>query len=760
MSSRGKKKKERRNRANNNQEGFLEPEYEYFRLFDNIPPAEMEKLFNELQSNSTLTLKDDLASLIDEINKHDSLHILCLISYYYNFAALKERISKIYGNLEQFHIELLQVILLCFKYNEVKFDKLNEDPSRVIDLLQIISHKYIYYKSPSAINTINKENKFREILLHGIKLYTFSVRNWAYPEETYKVLNEIFAPISSDIKKKTGIDIVCIINFFGMLIEDIVANANDQLLTNIKLLKIKDKKEFIQEYKKVYDVPLNEDELMELSRNFPSRKEFVNRLMFYSMYKICEIFQIDVDKYTSLFAKSDMLFENFINDLIINFGELNKERIIPEYFLTNPIWIRPFIKDTIGNIYYPNVGIFQHSNFQLIGNLLHIDSDKALSKKLSDRKSEYLQAKLEEVFSKAFPDAKIFANFKWSINKEQQFETDMLVLMDNVAIIVEAKSGKFGDSAKRGADGRVKNNIDDLILGPALQSKRLENYIKEKRVINIFQKKAQHTLNLSHITKIIRISVTLDLIPILADDPKRLVDSGYLDDPDLIPSSMSLPDLILIFDLLENSYDKLHYLIKREEIEKKGILLGDETDKITFYLETGFSINLNDMNAKVNIYGASERLDKYYLNKYFGQSYVKPKPKRSKLWTDILKKIEEKGFAGWTDGAYILLNVDYKAQISTETNLRRMKPIVNKKWGLPNLINSINIKTETLSQIEVVSFFLYRNMPNDERNNAIQNHVQRIISEDKATRVLVVGINASVNSYPYSCLQLYPKEVS
>lgn len=74
---------------------------------------------------------------------------------------------------------------------------------------------------------------------------------------------------------------------------------------------------------------------------------------------------------------------------------------------------------------------------------------------LSDRKGTYLEEKINGVIKSKFNDAIIYNNLKWTLDG-QQYETDVLTLIDSFAIIFEAKSGKISKPALRGAPERLK----------------------------------------------------------------------------------------------------------------------------------------------------------------------------------------------------------------------------------------------------------------------------------------------------------------
>jgi hypothetical protein len=150
---------------------------------------------------------------------------------------------------------------------------------------------------------------------------------------------------------------------------------------------------------------------------------------------------------------------NVIDKLSLTFGEL-RNYDIEHFFMNNPIWQRPIIKDD--ETYYCFVpGLLVSFCVEQMEFL--IKDYEVIWGKYVERRGDYLEKKTEELFRTAFPEAKIFSGSKWNDpDDHKEYENDLLVLTDTTAFVIEAKSGKMRPKAKRGDRGSLEGDIDKL----------------------------------------------------------------------------------------------------------------------------------------------------------------------------------------------------------------------------------------------------------------------------------------------------------
>ena len=134
-----------------------------------------------------------------------------------------------------------------------------------------------------------------------------------------------------------------------------------------------------------------------------------------------------------------------------------------------------------------------------------------MKRKMEIQRAYFLETKLGEVLKKALPGAAILSNIKWRLNGDE-YETDHLVLLDRTVVIAEAKSHHLTPEGLRGAPERVKRHIQELVLHPSIQSKRLEKLIVTAQDGDEMAGKTVRNIGIDpfRIDRIIRLSVSID----------------------------------------------------------------------------------------------------------------------------------------------------------------------------------------------------------------------------------------------------------
>ena len=181
-------------------------------------------------------------------------------------------------------------------------------------------------------------------------------------------------------------------------------------------------------------------------------------------------------------------------------------------------------------------------------------------------------------------------------------------------------SGKITNPALRGAQVSLKRHIEEILVAPNEQSRRLKNrlceLIEEPSLDDELREKLP--VRLDGIHKILRISVSLEDFASLQANISSLESTGWIPNDFETCPTMNLADFETLFDILEHPVQIIHYLERRAEME--GILkyFGDELDLLGWYISTLLNFgNLHEENAELIITEMSSPLDKYYESKDF-----------------------------------------------------------------------------------------------------------------------------------------------
>ena len=217
-----------------------------------------------------------------------------------------------------------------------------------------------------------------------------------------------------------------------------------------------------------------------------------------------------------------------------------------------------------------------HAFYSTVSNFLA--KDKKLGEQFLKRRGDALEIKIEKVFADFFGESiKIYHSYYNELGNEQ----DTLVLVNDTAFIIEAKSSKRKEPLRNPdkAFPMLKNNFDEVIQKGYDQAYRIKKYFSNKIPLPIHNKKGAliETIDTTLYKNIFSVVVTLEKFGQLQTD---LVDMlTMFDDDPTYPWSVSIDDLEVLFLSLKKLKvsDKkfINYLHLRERMQ--GYLLcGDE----------------------------------------------------------------------------------------------------------------------------------------------------------------------------------------
>lgn len=455
--------------------------------------------------------------------------------------------------------------------------------------------------------------------------------------------------------------------------------------------------------------------------------------------------------------------EKILDILSYSFGDLAKFN--PEHFiLDNPVLKKPFIK--IGkNLYFTSlIGIFYHLIPNLVEALVkEIGSDAV--KKFQRAKAEILEEETKQLFEKYFPNAQIFQGSKWiDPASGREYENDLLVLLDRFVFVVECKSGAIDPSARRGGEFRIIDTLKNLVVDAATQANRFINYLRANPSIHNFST-SKGNINIFDNTQVnyyVPLSITIESLGIVSANLKRCVEAGLIkgDFKSFIPS-ISVTDLEIIFEILENEIERLHYLVRRSQIEKDLTYIGDENDLLAFYLDTGFNLGADEETGKLvlNLLMKSKELDPYFTAKERDITVSKPRLDLTKWWRDIINFFIKRKPEYWTEMGFVLLNVSKMDQKGFEKRVKNLQ--VKVKYGITEFShNWIILETMPKNRSYIITGFPYLMSNRETRNEFIRNNILTtdLVTNDKLG-ALCIGISVKSPHYPYDVLVYVPKEI-
>ena len=434
----------------------------------------------------------------------------------------------------------------------------------------------------------------------------------------------------------------------------------------------------------------------------------------------------------------------------LTFGDL-AEQTSEHFFMNNPIWERPLIDLGEDRFFWPIPSIFLSFCTELMVQVIEPFPD--LIARHETWRGKYLENEVERLFGSAMPAAKIYRGNQWQdVTTGKLFENDLAVLVDTHLIIVEAKSGRMPASARRGAESSLENGIDELVVKASRQANRFAEYLQKNPGIHRFSTRAGriNEIDTSEVREVIRLNITLEPIGMLQTRLPEFQAAGYIPlDVDPVPSLL-LTDLQTVFYILETTCEKLHYLRRRAQLEKKADYFADELDLLALYLDTGFNLGDTEANATLMLSTLSKTLDPHLMREWTQEDTPKPQHNLTQWWKDIIEYIEERKPPRWTEIGYMLLNVAYKDQVGFERRFAQVQKTVRKHWQMPGHKNNTILLYGPEWRREALVGVAYKEIDSRERNRLMSNTGGYAMEEAPASQALIIGIDVDRPHYPYN----------
>ncbi len=423
-----------------------------------------------------------------------------------------------------------------------------------------------------------------------------------------------------------------------------------------------------------------------------------------------------------------------LDRLSLQAGELEGKN--PEHvFLANPVWLRPGVK--VKDEYF---FAFPQTAVSFLHQILRLLCEEAgLKVALEQRRSTFLEQETQRIVSQALPEASIRPGVKWTWQGER-FETDVLAVIDRTVLIVECKSASLTPQGLRGAPERVRRHVVDLIADPAIQSSRLESVITRARGGDRDALAVACDLGLdpAEIDTVIRISVTLDDLTVLASAERELKAAGWVPKELELATTLNITDLICVADLLTRPSQFLHYFARRTQVQRSADVIGFELDFLGLYLATNFGLLTVEGRHRLVITGMSQQVDLYYQNIEVGHPTEKPIPRIDPYFVALLDQLEMRRPTGWTTMTQDILNVGgLEGQVACVESLEELRLSVSAPPSDPNHLNMLVVTPDGAPNL-VIIFYVFSRVDRPSRDDTVGKFVERTLTQSGRSRCLFI----------------------
>ena len=470
---------------------------------------------------------------------------------------------------------------------------------------------------------------------------SMNVRGDGYEIHITQVYKELFEPFSGFLETAYGFnhhDLLKTILKLDTLVGSKIGNTNGAAQSHRRLKEWMDK--------------IGEKNVMETWKQ--TGKHFIQQfaeanLDLYNAKQPVSVLMHDLNTITSFPTifwvipeeeKEIKIFEK----LSIGFGE-NSIFLQPPKFKAFPlndteILARPIVKQA-GKYFHFSSTLGFRNLFKIVEKLIR-DKDAVYFENFYrnntyiNSKDNYVELKTKNLFQQLLPHAKIYHNLKYDITENgitKHNELDLLALTGSTAYIVEVKAGELNMKHRRGAIKGLKSRLDETINKGSFQCYRALKYLQdnENPFFTYSENGTQQKLivDKTNINAYYKIAVTFEQFSAISANLQRLIDTGILQEEFKWSWIISIYDLFVFADLIENEVDFNEYLNYRLGLyDKENITFEDETEILGYYFEGNFPITTIKDDEHITITGFKDEIDEYYTKMGLGfPELIKPKKK-------------------------------------------------------------------------------------------------------------------------------------
>lgn len=338
------------------------------------------------------------------------------------------------------------------------------------------------------------------------------------------------------------------------------------------------------------------------------------KLLDLARSKFVSLFEPDADEATVAIddiAASTGIAEERVRAVIQRFcldiGTATPAEVV-DMFVTgkNPMRTRPIIVCDSGRIMLPHHAL---NVFAVRENLEEHLKTSAVWDKYAKHRGDLLEVRTRAALDRVLPGAYYRDAFEYFVpanDTEEKtadpakytklVEGDHLIVLDDVAIVVEDKAVALSALSRGGKTTRIRTDLTGIITKAADQASRIRDAIERDGGLRV---KGEGWVNLSGIREIHTIAVSLDDLSTVLTATAELVRAGLLS-LDSIPWTVSLHDLELITELIARPAEFLLYLRRRRNPDVTVMFkAADEMDLFLYFYEEGLWVEPDPAQVRV-----------------------------------------------------------------------------------------------------------------------------------------------------------------
>jgi len=578
--------------------------------------------------------------------------------------------------VQQGHVEFLQAMYLRLPPSTLFSPSTPDDIQVLFDQLPRLfsaQHQARLPTRESVDSPVAADDGALQIVQEYLRAHTTVVRNWGYFSSVTRISGELLSGIDQQFAARYGLAASDVVKLFEHLVRRQEKRVSGHWERLQEVLRLATVDEMVDAFFLRFPFGGNTSETAaELKREALTPSRLKNALLSMADRYLATEFFFASDQIAHEMGLPPTAVEGLMLKLSLSLGALMNTPV-DRLFLNNPVWLRPLIAlDSPGQYFCALPQTLMSFVYPIVDEL--VKPHPEVAKRLSDVRADFLEAEVERLLKVAFPEVQVVSHFKWR-DVHQEFETDVMLRFDSTILLVEAKSAKVSWPALRGAPDRLLRDVRELIVRPSEQSGRLASKLQQEIALRSAGGAPQmdFPLPLDKVTAVVRLSVSLQDFATVQSVPSLLVKAGVLNNQYPLAPCISLADLEVLVDLLEQPHVRLHYIRQRASTMLARQVVGDELNMLGLYLDT--SLNFDELHPgeqNIILDGYSARLDRYYAAKDYGEHARKPRRATIAWFNRLCDQISERQMCGWSELTGALLSLTSIQQQNVEREVQKI----------------------------------------------------------------------------------------
>lgn len=354
----------------------------------------------------------------------------------------------------------------------------------------------------------------------------------------------------------------------------------------------------------------------------------------------------------------------------------------------SPLRTSPILQDKQGRRFLVHGGIGIHAVREALEQRLKKSADW---EEYQNGRASYLERSALEILSNILPGAKVWPNPKYygptpdQVAEEPSkytgpFESDGLLVIEDIALIVEAKAGSVRPHGRSGHARTLVEDLHKLVTKASEQAERLHRLIQKDRGVRL---RDESWLDLSAVREVHSIAVSLDDLGGFTTMASKFIASGLLS-PSQVPWMVSLYDLRVVGDVIQRPSEFIAYLRRRTDPETVTYYNGvDELDFFMAFIGDGLRLddaenrsypafpaptgasaaageNDNDTKELALLASHTDPLDAWYRHEHGRSSVPVPRPevRIHPRCREVVDALAERRDPGWLSIGATLVGLD------------------------------------------------------------------------------------------------------